>query len=113
MGNMKEINIKNQTYYFFNDMINIKNFDSNSIKIGKNSYRNIYIYYIGNIAIKNMADYKNIHSVDHLYFIIGKVDGFIEEGNGNNYLVFASTNKNKDVLKKHTELWDEIQYLRS
>ena len=62
-------------------MINIKNFDSNSIKIGKNSYKNIYIYYIGNITIKNIADYKNIHSVDHLYFIIGKVDGFIEEGN--------------------------------
>ena len=60
-----------------------------------------------------MADYKNIHSVDHLYFIIGKVDGFIEEGNGNKYLVFASTNKKKDVLKKHAELWDEIQYLRS
>ena len=62
-------------------MINIKNFDSNSIKIGKNSYKNIYIYYIENITIKNIADYKNIHSVDHLYFIIGKVDGFIEEGN--------------------------------
>ena len=41
---MKEINIKNQTYYFFNDIINIKNFDSNLLKIDKNSYMNIAIY---------------------------------------------------------------------
>ena len=37
MGNTKQINIKNQTYYFFNDMINIKNFDSNLLKIDKES----------------------------------------------------------------------------
>ena len=41
--------------------------------------------------------------------IIGKVDGHIEENNGNKYLVFDSTNINKDVLKKYTELWDEIK----
>ena len=35
MGNVKEINIKNQTYYFLNDMINIKDFDSNQLKIHK------------------------------------------------------------------------------
>ena len=46
MGSIKEINIKNRTYYFFNDMISIKNFDSNLLKIGKNSYKNIDIYYI-------------------------------------------------------------------
>ena len=37
MGNIKQINIKNQTYYFFNDMINIKDFDSNLLKIDKKS----------------------------------------------------------------------------
>ena len=41
MGNIKEINIKNQTYYFFNDMINIKDFDPNLLKIDKTSYKNI------------------------------------------------------------------------
>ena len=41
MGNIKEINIKNQTYCFFNDMINIKDFDLNVLKIDKNSYKNI------------------------------------------------------------------------
>ena len=50
MGNVKEINIKNQTDYFFNDMINIKNFDPNLLKIDKKSYKNIGIYYIGYIT---------------------------------------------------------------
>ena len=35
MGNIKQINIKNRTYYFYNDMINVKNFDSNVLKIDK------------------------------------------------------------------------------
>ena len=43
---VKDINIKNQTYYFFNDIINIENFDPNNIKIGKKSYRNILIFTI-------------------------------------------------------------------
>ena len=46
MGNIKEINIKNRTYYFYDDMIKIKNFDSNLLKIDKKSFRNIAIYYI-------------------------------------------------------------------
>ena len=46
MGNIKQINIKNCTYYIFNDMINIKDFDSSLLKIDKKSYKNIDIYYI-------------------------------------------------------------------
>ena len=52
MGNMKEIKIRNWTYYFFNDMTNIKKFDSILLKLDKKSYKNIDIYYIGHIAIK-------------------------------------------------------------
>ena len=63
MGSIKEINIKNRTYYFFNDMINIKKFDSNLLKIDKKSYKNIDIYYIEYVTIKNIGDYENIHSV--------------------------------------------------
>ena len=44
---IKNIDIKNDTYKFFNDIINIKNFDPNKIKIAENSYKNILIYYIG------------------------------------------------------------------
>ena len=46
MGNIKQRNIKNRIYYFLNDMINIKNFDSNLLKIDKKSYKNIDIYYV-------------------------------------------------------------------
>ena len=52
MGNIKQITIKNRTYYFFNDMINIEDFDSGLLKIDKKSFKNIDIYYIGNITIK-------------------------------------------------------------
>ena len=93
MGNIKQINIKNSAYYFFNDMINIKDFDPSLIKIDKKSYNNIDICYIGYITIKSISDYQNINSVNPLYLIIGEVDGYIEENNGNKYLTFDSTDK--------------------
>ena len=111
MENIKQTNIKNRTCYFFNDMINIKNFDSSFLKTDKKSYKNINIYYIRYITIKSIGDYENIHSVNPFYLIIGEADGYIEENNGNEYLIFASTSKNKELLKKHTGLWDEIKYL--
>ena len=67
MGNIREINIKYRTYYFFDDMINIKDFDSNLLKIDKKSYKNIDIYYIGYITMKN-SDYVKINIV--LYFVL-------------------------------------------
>ena len=71
MENIKQVNIKNHTYYLFNDMINIKDFNSSLIKID--------IYNIGCITIKKINDYENINSVNPLYLIIGKADGYIEE----------------------------------
>ena len=53
MGNIKQINIKNRTYYFFNDIFNIKDFDPNLIKINKKSYKSIGIYNIGYITKKD------------------------------------------------------------
>ena len=44
------------------------------------------------------------------YLIIGEADGNVEEKNGNKYLTFASTDKNNEVLKKYTEVWDGIKY---
>ena len=78
MENIKEINIKNRTYYFFDDMINIKNVDSNLLKTEKKSYRNINIYHIRYITMK-YSKYVNIHSINPLYLTIGEVDGSIEE----------------------------------
>ena len=101
MGNIKEINIKNRTYYFFDDMINIKDFDPNLLKIDKKSYKNIDIYYIGYITMKD-SDYVKIKSVNPLYLIINEVDGYIKEKNGNKYLIFnsaelRSADKSKEV----------------
>ena len=70
MGRVKKLNIKNQTYYFFNDMIDIKNFHSNLLRIDKKPHKDFDIYYIGYITIKKIGDYENIHSVNPLYLII-------------------------------------------
>ena len=63
---VKDIIIKKRTYYFFNDIINKENFDLNNIKIDEKSYRNILIYYIGYVTIK---EHVKIYSVNPLYLI--------------------------------------------
>ena len=100
MGNIKKINIKNRIYYFFDDMINIKDFDPNLLKTDKKLYKNIDIYYTGYITVKD-SDYVKIKSVNPLYLIISEVDGYMKEKNGSQYLVFVSVNKNNEVLKKY------------
>ena len=77
MGNIKEVNIKNRNYFFLNDMVNIKDFDSQLLKIDKKSYKSIDIYYIGYITMKN-SDYVKIDSVNPLYLIIDEIDGSLE-----------------------------------
>ena len=79
MGSIKELNIKNQTYYFFNDMIDIRNFESNLLKIDKKPYKDFDIYYIGYITIKKIGDYENIHSVNPLYLIIHSATGHLKK----------------------------------
>ena len=97
MGQVKEINIKNQTY-FFDDMINIKNFHSNLLKIDKKSYKDIDIYYIGYITIKKFDDCENIHCVNPLYLIINSAIGHFKEKNDEKYLILDSTDKYEEVL---------------
>ena len=75
MGNIKEINFKNRTYYFFDDLINIKNFLSNLPKTNKKSYKDIDIYYVGYITVKN-SDHVKINSVNLLYLITKEVYGY-------------------------------------
>ena len=57
---VKEIDIKNQTYYFFDDIINTKNFEPINIKIDEKSCKNILIYYIGYMTIKDSNKQKLI-----------------------------------------------------
>ena len=75
-------------------MINIENFNPDLLKIYNNSYKNIGIYYIGYITIKDFK-YLNINSINPLYIITGEVDGSFAENSGNKYLTLGSTDKNK------------------
>ena len=79
MGEVKEINIKNETYYFFDNMINIKIFHSNLLKIDKKSHKDIGIYYIGYITIKKFSDCEDIHRVNLLYLIIHSATGYLKK----------------------------------
>ena len=89
---VKDVNITNGTYYFFNDIIDIKNFDLNNIKIDEKSYKNILIFYIGYVTMKV---YVKIYSVNPLYLIFRNVNGYFEENIGNKYLTLVSTNEKK------------------
>ena len=75
---VKQIDIKNRTYYFYSDMINLKEFDSNLLKIDKKSYKDIGIYNIGYITIKKIDDCENIYSVNPLYLLVNHANGYIE-----------------------------------
>ena len=79
----KQINIKNRTYYFWNDLNNLKNFNPKLLKLDKKSSIDVNIYYIGYVT-KN-PEY-NIDSVNPLYLLIAELDGFIEEKEGSKYL---------------------------
>ena len=70
---VRDIDIKTLAYYFFNDIINIKNFDPNNIKIDEKSYKNALICYIGYVTIKDLK-YVKINSVNSLYLIFSKVN---------------------------------------
>ena len=91
------INIKDRTYYFFDDMINIKDSGWSLLKLD---------------TIKKIDDYENIYSVNPLYLIIGKIIGHIDENNGNKYLKlkWKQMRWKQRSIKKYKELWDGIEY---
>ena len=93
MGTVKQINIKNRTYYFYNDIIDLENFISNLLKIDKKSYKDVGIYNIGYITIKKNDE--NIYSVNPLYLRINHASRYIKEKGVNKYLIFDSTDENK------------------
>ena len=106
----KDIDVKNRTYYFFDDIINTKNFDPNNIEINEKSYENIFIYYIGYVTIKDHK-YLKINSVNLLYLFFSKVNGYFQEINKNKYLMLLSANESKEKIKKYEEFWSKIRDL--
>ena len=95
MKQVKEINIKNRGYYFCDDMINIKIFHSNLLKIEKKSHEDIDIYYISYIMMKKFSDCD--HSVNPLYLIIHSATGHFKEKYREKYLIIDSTEKCEEV----------------
>ena len=107
MGQTKQINIKHQTYYFYNDIIDIEMFDVNLLKIDKKTYKDIDIFNIGYVT-KKIDDCININSVNPLYLRIKNVNGYIEKKGLSKYLVFDSTDENKELLKKYSDVFNGI-----
>ena len=110
MEQIKELNIKNQSYYFFDDMIDIKNFHSDLLKIDKKSHKYIDIYYIGYITIKKFSDCENIHSMNPLCLRIRSATGYFKEKYGEKYLIIDLTEEYEDVF---SGIKSEIETLSS
>ena len=113
---------KSKLYYFFDDIIDIRNFHSNLLKTDKKSHKEFDIYYIGYITIKKFSDCENIHSVNPLYLIFHSATGHFKEKNGEKYLILASTDKYEEIfsgikseietINSGTELFYEKSYAR-
>ena len=100
------MNIKNGTYYFYDYMINIKDFDPTPLKIDQKSFKNIGLYCIGYITKK---DKYKINSVNPFYLLVHRVAGFIEEKEESKYLNITLTDSNSEVLKKYAEVWSGMK----
>ena len=97
MSKVKEFNIKNRPYYYFDDIIHVRKFESNLLKIDKKSHNDFDISYIGYSTIQKISNcncncdcdchYENIHSVNPLYLIIHSATGYFEEKYDEKYLI--------------------------
>ena len=108
MGKVKQINIKNRTYHFQNDQINLKNFDARLLKVDKKDQKEIDIYYIFYVTVKKIANCNNMNSVNPLYLMINEMIGHFEEKNENKYLVLDDVDENK-VSKKYEEVQEGVK----
>ena len=107
MAITKQMNIKNRTYYFYNELIKLFDFDPNMLKLDKKkTFKGINIYYIGCVTKKEEC---KINSVNPLYLLMYKIDGFIEEKGGNKYLNIAFTDNNDEALKKYMDVLSGIK----
>ena len=101
---IRQVNIKDRTYYFCNDLINIKNFNSNNLKLDKKGVFGNDVCHIGYITKKSQY---NISSVNPLYLMINKSKVHFEEVDGDKYLIISS--ENGDIMQKYQEVLDGIK----
>ena len=103
MRTLRQVSIKNHQTYFFISMTNIKSFDPNLLSIDQVSFKGT------DCVIYSIKYFKNLNNENSLYLVFNNVDAYIEENNEDKYLIFASTDKDKETLEKYTEVWDEIK----
>ena len=113
MRKIKQINIKNRTYYFYNDQISLKDFYERLFKVDKKDYKEIDIYYIGYATIKKIANCNNVNSVNPLYLMIDKMIGHFEDKNENKYLVLDDTNENEKFQRNMKKLGKVIKKIET
>ena len=101
---IRQLNIKSRTYYFYNDLINIKNFNINNLKLDKKCVLGNDVYYIGYITKKTQWD---ANSVNPLYLIIHRIKGHFEEVDGDKNLILNS--ENGDIMQKYQEVFNGIK----
>ena len=101
---IRQLNIKDRTYYFYNDLINIKNLNSNNLKLDKKSVLGNDVYYLGYITKKPQW---NVNSVNPLYLMINEIKGHFKEIDGDKYLTISS--ENGDIMEKYQEVFDGIK----
>ena len=101
---IREPNIEGRIYYFYNDLINIKNFSNNNLKLDKKSALSNDVYYIGYITKKPQW---NVSSVNPLYLMINKIKGHFEEVDGDKYIIINSENGN--IMQKYQGAFDGIK----
>ena len=101
---IRQINIKSKTYYFYNDLINIKKFNNNKSKLDKKGVLGNDVYHVGYIAKKTQW---NVNSVNPLYLMINRIKGHFEEVDGYKYLVISS--ENGDIMQTFQEVFDGIK----
>ena len=106
MGSKKEINIKERTYYFYNDIIDL---DSNNLKVDKKTYKDLDIYNIRYVTIKKIGYGYDVNSVNPLYLCINDASGYIKEINKDKYLVLDDTDENKELLKIYDDVFNGLK----
>ena len=103
MKTLRQVNIKNRQNYLFNSMTNIKHFDPNLLSIDQISIKST------DFVIYDIEYFKNLNSKNSRHLVFNNVDAYIEENNEDKYLIFALTDKNKEVLENYIDIWDEIK----
>ena len=107
MGELKQRNIKNRAYYFYNDIINLDQFDESKIKVDKEDFNDIDIYYLGYEHKKKISECDVINSVNPLYLRIVDMKGQFEKGKDDAwYLVISDKD---DVYKKLVDIFESIK----